>query len=314
MIYNDFNELIEKNIRGASKKNVAVICAEEAHTLEAVMSAGRDGIAHPILIGNRHKIEEELGEYKDYCEYTIIHAADTAKALDVTVDLVRKGETDAIMKGLIQTSDMMNMVVNKENGLRTGNLISHILVLKIPTYHKLLAITDVAMVTYPDLEQKKKLLLNAVVTLKSMGFTDIKAAVLAAVDFVNPKMPESVDAAELKKLYEAGEIPDCIVDGPMPYDLAIDKEFSSIKGYSSPVAGDADILLCPNITAGNILAKSLVFSAKSVAGAIIVGAKVPIILTSRSSSSEEKYHSVVFAASINKEDQEKSPANGKVAE
>ncbi len=311
MIYNDFNELIEKNIRGASKKNVAVICAEEAHTLEAVMSAGKDGIAHPILIGNREKIEGELAKIKDHCEYTIIHAADTARALEATVDLVKAGETDAIMKGLIQTSDMMNMVVNKESGLRTGNLMSHLLILKVPTYHKLLAITDVAMVTYPDLEQKKKLLLNATGTLKSMGFTDIKAAVLAAVDHVNPKMPESVEAAELKKLGEAGEIPDCIVEGPIPYDLAIDKESSLIKGYTSPVAGDPDILLCPNITAGNILAKSLVFSAKSVAGAIIVGAKVPIILTSRASSSEEKYHSIVLASSVNKTDQGKSPIDGK---
>jgi len=240
------------------------------------MSAGKDGIAHPILIGKRKKIEDELSDYKDYCDYTIIHAKDTAAALKITVDLVRKGETDAIMKELIQTADFMNMVVNKENNLRTGNLISHILILKIPTYHKLLAITDVAMGTYPDLEQKKQLLLNAVNTLKSMGFTDINAAVLAAVDHVNPKMPESVDAAELKKLYEAGEIPDCIVEGPMSYDLAVDKESCVIKGYKSPVAGDADILLCPNITAGNMLAKSLVFSAKSDAGTIIVGAKVPI--------------------------------------
>ena len=127
-------------------------------------------------------------------------------------------------------------------------------------------------------------------------------------------MPESVDAAELKKLNEAGEIPDCIVDGPMSYDLAIDRESSLIKGYSSPVAGDPDILLCPNITAGNMLAKGLVFSAKSVAGAIIVGAKVPIILTSRSVSSEEKYHSILLAVSVNKTNQEKYPVKGKAAE
>ena len=301
MIYNDFNKLIEMNILGATKKKVAVVCAEDKHTLEAVMSAGKDGIAYPILIGNRKKIENELSEFKDFCDYTIVHAEDTATALKITVDLVRKGETDAIMKGLIQTSDFMNMVVNKENDLRTGSLISHILILKIPTYHKLLAITDVAMVTYPSLEQKKQLLLNATAALKSMGFTDIKAAVLAAVNHVDPKMPESVDAAELKRLNQAGEIPDCIVDGPMTYDFAIGME-SSIKGHASPVAGNPDILLCPDITAGNILAKSLVFSAKSTAGTIIVGAKVPLILTSRSVSTEEKYLSILLAVSVNKTD------------
>lgn len=311
MIYENFNKLIETNIHGTSKKNIAVVCAEDAQTLEAVMSAGKDGITHPILIGNQQKVENELNEFKDYCEYTIIHAKNDTEALNIAADLVRKGETDAIMKGLVQTADFMNMVVNKENGLRTGNLMSHILILKIPTYHKLIALTDVALVISPDLEQKKQLLHNAVDTLKSMGFSNIKAAALASVDHVNPRMPESVDAAELKKYYEAGGIPDCIVEGPIPYDLAVDKESCAIKGYKSPVAGDADILLCPDITSGNMLAKGLVFSAKSDAGALFVGAKVPVILTSRSSTSEEKYLSVVLAMSVNKSEYGKSPRNGK---
>ncbi len=311
MVYTDFSKLIEANILNATKKNVAVVCAQDAHALKAVMSAGRDGIAHPILIGDTQQIKKNLGAYEDYCEYTIVHAKDMDAALDITVDLARKGEIDVMMKGHLQTADFMNMVIDKKNNLRTGKLISHILILKIPTYHKLLTITDVAMVPYPTLEQKKQLLLNASGALKSMGFTGIKAAVLSAVDRVNPKMPESVEAGELKKMGEAGDIPDCTVEGPMPYDLAVDKESALIKGYSSPVAGEADILLCPNITVGNTLAKSLVFSAKSVAGTIIVGAKVPIIVTSRSGPTEEKYNSILLAASINKTGPGTSPATGK---
>ena len=300
MIYKDFNQLIERNIQGASKKNIAVVSAEDSHTLEAVMTAGKNGIANPILIGDEKKIIKELGNYKDYCDYRIVHAADTKEVLARTLELVHKGEADALMKGLIQTADLMNMVVSRESGLRTGSLMSHMLLLKIPNYHKLVCVTDAALVTYPDAEQKKQILLNTVETLKNMGLTDIKVAVLAAVDHVNPKMPESVDAAELKRLNQEGHFPGCIVEGPISYDLAMDKESSVIKNYSSPVAGDADVLLCPNITSANMLVKSLVFSCRSVAGGIVVGAKIPVILTSRSASTEEKYYSIVLASSLNK--------------
>ena len=299
MVFTSFDQLIEENRKKQARKTVAVVCAEDAHTLHAVMTAGKDGVAKPLLIGDEAKIRELVKEYEGYCDYSIIPADDNSDALNTTLELVRSGQADAIMKGRIETAELMRMVVSQESGLRTGELMSHMLVVKIPNYHKLICMSDVALVTYPDVEQKKQIILNTVGVLKGIGFSDIKVAVLAAVDKVNPKMPESVDAAELKKMNQAGEIPDCIVEGPISYDLAIDPESARIKGYQSPVAGDADMLLCPNITAGNILVKSLVFSGNAIAGGIVIGAKVPVILTSRASSTDEKYRSVVLAASVN---------------
>lgn len=299
MVFTSFDQLIEENRKKQDQKTVAVVCAEDAHTLQAVMTAGKDGVAKPLLIGDETKIRELVKEYEGYCDYSIIPAGDNAEALKKTLEMVRSGQADAIMKGRIETAELMRMVVSQESGLRTGELMSHMLVVKIPNYHKLICMSDVALVTYPDVEQKKQIILNTVGVLKGIGFSDIKVAVLAAVDKVNPKMPESVDAAELKRMNQAGEIPDCIVEGPISYDLAIDPESSRIKGYQSPVAGDADMLLCPNITAGNILVKSLVFSGNAIAGGIVIGAKVPVILTSRASSTDEKYRSVVLAASVN---------------
>ncbi len=298
MVYKNFDELIDKNIKNAVKKNIAVVCADEDHTLNAIMMAGRDGIAKPLLIGDKDKIEELVKPYSDYCEYEIIPAADEAETLKKMVELVHAGKADAIMKGKIQTADLMRAIISEENNLRTGSLMSHMLVFEIPTYHKLICVSDAAMVTYPDLEKKKQILQNTVGALKGMGFDDIKVGVLAAVDSVNPKMPESVDAGELKKLNGTGEIPGCYIEGPISYDLAVNKESSEIKGYESPVAGDADMLLCHNIAVANSLVKCLTFSASAKAGGFIVGAKVPIILTSRASSTEEKYYSAVLASSL----------------
>ncbi len=298
MVFKNFDELIEQNIRNAVKKNIAVVSADDDHTLHAIMMAGRDGIAKPILIGDKNKIEEAVKPYAEYCEYEIVAAASEEETLKKTVELIHAGKADAIMKGRIQTADLMRAIVSEENGLRTGQLMSHMLVFEVPTYHKLLCVADAAMVTYPDVQKKKQIIANTVGALKSMGFDDVKVAVLAAVDNVNPKMPESVEADELKQLNGTGEIPGCYIEGPISYDLAINKESSEIKGYESPVAGEADMLLCHSITVANSLVKCLTFTAKAKAGGFIVGAKVPVILTSRASSTEEKYYSAVLASSL----------------
>jgi len=298
MRYGGFEQLIAKIQDNKVRKKLAVVAAEDIHTLEAVILASKDNIVDPVFIGHEDSISKHIKELGvPTHNSSIVHCPDHEEAAQKAVELVKAKEADFIMKGLIETAVLMRVVLNKENGLRTGAIMSHLAFLEIPTYHKLIVLTDTALNIYPDLEQKKQIIANAVSAMKKMGIRLPKTAVLAAVEEVNPKMPETVDAYELKKMNEAGEIKDCIVEGPISYDLAIDKEAAVIKGYDSPVAGDADLLVAPNITAGNLLGKSLVYSGNSKLASFVTGAKVPIVLTSRSSSTEDKYLSLVVAAS-----------------
>ena len=297
MVIKDFEQLIEKVQNFEGKKKVAVVAAQDEHTLEAVFHAAENDIVEPVLIGNKEKIKGIVAKLgKQISDDAIIDAADEVASAQKAVAMARNGEIDFIMKGKIQTADLLRAVVDKEKGLRTGKVMSHISIQEIPTYHKLLITTDGGMMMYPDLEQKKKIIENAVDVLHSLGYENPKVGVLAAVETVNPKMPESVDAGKLKEMNQNGEIAGCIVEGPISYDIAMNKESGIIKGFVSPVAGDPDILIVPNITAGNILGKCLVYSAGAKMAGFIVGAKVPIVLTSRGSSSEEKYLSLVISA------------------
>lgn len=297
MVIKNFDELIKKVQSFEGKKKVAVAAAHDEHALEAVFHAVENNIIEPVLIGDKGKIKAiaaKLG--KAVSDDSIIEAADDNEAAAKAVELARNGQVDFIMKGKLQTADLLRAVVDKEKGLRTGKVMSHVSIQEVPTYHKLIITTDGGMMMYPDLEQKKKIIENAVGVLHSLGYENPKVGVLAAVETVNPKMPESVDGGKLKEMNQNGEITGCIVEGPISYDLAMNKESAEIKGYSSPVAGDPDILIVPNITAGNILGKCLVYSAGAKMAGFIVGAKVPIVLTSRGSSSEEKYLSLVISA------------------
>lgn len=298
MEFRTFEDLIKKVQNLDSKKKVAVVAAQDEHTLEAVFRAKKDNIVEPILIGDKQKIKEVIERLQeDLSEEAIIDVNDDEAAAAKAVELINSEKADFIMKGKIQTADLLKAVVNKEKGLRTGNVMSHVVIHELPTYHKLLAVTDGGMMMYPNLEEKKQIIENAVNTFVAMGYDEPKVAVLAAVETVNPKMPEAVDADLLKKMNQNGEIKNCIVEGPISYDLTMSKESAEIKGFKSPVTGDADILIVPNITAGNILGKSLVYSAGAKMAGFIVGAKVPIVLTSRGSTAEEKYLSLVLSAS-----------------
>ena len=298
MEYKSFDDLIKKVQNLDSMKKVAVVSAQDEHTLEAVFKAKKDNIVEPILIGNKKKIIEILsGLHESVLEESIINVESDSEAAEKAVELINENKADFIMKGKIQTADLLRAVVNKENGLRTGKVMSHIVIHEIPTYHKLLAVTDGGMMMYPSLDEKKQILENAVSTFLALGYENPKVAVLAAVETVNPKMQESVDADMLKKLNIKGEIKNCIVEGPISYDLTMSKESASIKGFVSPVTGEADIIVVPNITVGNVLGKSLVYSAGAKMAGFIVGAKVPIVLTSRGSTSEEKYLSLALSAS-----------------
>lgn len=294
----NFEELIERIQNRNSLARVAVAAAHDEHTLEAVFKASKDKIVIPVLVGDKDKIKNILDELKiQFDENNIIHTESDTEAAEKSVELINEGKADFIMKGKLQTADLLKAVVNKEKGLRTGRVMSHVAILQVPSYRKLIAVTDGGMMMYPNTEEKMQIIENAVGVFLAMGYEKPKVALLASVETVNPKMPETVDADLLKKMNLSGEIKDCIVEGPISYDLTMNKESAEIKGFKSEVTGEADILIAPNITTGNILSKALIESAGGKMAGMIVGAKVPIVLTSRGATSEEKYLSLVLSAS-----------------
>ena len=296
MVLKNFEEMIERVKKSIHKRTVALVAAEDINSLKALLEIEKEGIARPVLVGNEQKIRDILKELGATCDYEIYDEPDSNKAACKAVELVRDGKADFLMKGKIQTADILRAVVNKEKGLGQGKLMSHFVIMEIPTYHKLLAITDGGMVMYPNLEQKKEIIINAVEALSNIGYKNPKVGVLAAVEKVNPKMPETVDAHELKEMNIKGEIKNCIIEGPISYDLSMNKESARIKGYESQVAGDVDLLVVPDIAAGNIMSKSLIYSANARMAGMVIGAKVPIVLTSRGASAEEKFLSLALAA------------------
>ena len=278
-------------------KIVAVAVAQDKEVLSAVKKAYDLGIATPILVGNKDKIQsiaKEIGF--ELADIQIIHEEDGAMACRVATELVSSGKAHVLMKGLIDTGVIMKQVLDADIGLRTGNVISHVAVFDVPTYHKIFFVTDAAMNIAPDLQQKKEIIENAVVLAKALDIETPKVAVLAAMEKVSPKMEATVHAKELADMNKRGEISGCLVDGPLALDNAISKESAILKGIDSEVAGDADILLAPFIEAGNVLYKALSFLANAKSAGLIVGTKAPIVLTSRADNEESKLNSIALAA------------------
>ena len=303
MVFHNFKELIAKVKGEPSRKVMAVACANDEHTLEAVVHARREGIVEPLLVGDRKVIKEILsGLGEEIPEENIydVPMEDLKGACEKAVKLVRDGKADFLMKGKVDTKIILKEVVNKEYGLGQGKLMSHFSIFQVPGYHKLIVPVDGGMVPYPDLQQKKEIIENTVDTLVSMGYDCPKVGVLACVEKVNPKMPESVDGAELQAMNERGEIKNCIVEGPIQYDCAMRKDIADFKGLESKIAGDPDVLVAPNIHAGNIMGKMYTISCGGKMAGFIVGAKCPIVMVSRGSSSEEKYLSIVVSAAASK--------------
>jgi len=297
MVFNNFEQLITKVKGYPSMKRMAVAVAADRHTLEAVFTAREQGIARPILVGDKVLILEILATlHETVPDEDIYDVMDIVAACELAVSLVREGKADFLMKGLVDTSVILKAVVNKDHGLGKGGVMSHFTMFEVPTYHKILVPVDGGMVTYPTLEQKKAIIENTVTTLLEMGYECPKVGVLACTEKVNPKMPETVEAKALQQMNQDGEIKGCIVEGPISYDCAIDKEIAQFKGLQSKIAGDVDILIAPNIHAGNIMGKMLACTCKAKMAGFIVGAKCPIVLTSRGSSAEEKYLSIVVSA------------------
>ncbi|MDR3231024.1 MAG: bifunctional enoyl-CoA hydratase/phosphate acetyltransferase [Synergistaceae bacterium] len=297
MVLHKFDELVAKVKGFTNPRRVIVASAADEHSLEAVFRAQKERIVEPVLVGGKTKILEILARLSATVpESDLYDVPDVDEAAQKAVALVREGRGDFLMKGKLETAQMLKPVVNKETGIGTGRVMSHFVIFESPRYHKLLVVTDGGMMTYPTLEQKKAIIENTVSTLRALGYDNPKIGVLAAVEKLNPKMPETVDADALYRMNLDGGIKGCVVAGPISLDLSLDPEAVAIKGYQSPVAGDADALIVPNIHTGNALGKSITVLGGGRMAGIVVGARVPIILTSRGSSSEEKYLSLVLAA------------------
>lgn len=295
-------EDLKDHLKTKRKKTVAVPCANDTHTLEANLMAHRDGLIDYIFIGDRDKILENtqsLGYSVD--EDRIIECHGEEENGKMAVKLIREGKADLIQKGLMQTSAFLRPVVNKETGIGKGGIMSNVVVLDLPKYHKLLGVTDCGMMMYPDLTGKKEILANAIDMFHQLGISEPKVSALCAIEELNPKMPETLDARDLKAMAEEGEFGSCILEGPISMDIAVSKDAAEIKGYESSVAGDSDILLVPSIYAGNILVKALVQFADARMAGTVLGAKCPIAINSRSASAEEKYYSLILCSLLAQE-------------
>ena len=298
MVISSFSAL-KSRLQHLSPREAVVAAAHDEHTLQAVFAARRDGLIRPILVGRRNEIRSiarSLGE--ELSPEQIVDAQDDLECAARSVALIREGKGDILIKGMLQTGTLLKAVVHRKTGIRASQVMSHVAILDVPRYHKLLFITDGGMVVAPNLEQKGHILKNAVDFCRFLGYERPKAAALCAVETVNPAMPETGDALSLKEAGERGEFGPCIVEGPISLDLATDREAALVKGYHSPVAGDADILLVPAIAVGNVLGKALYGLAGGQMAGVVLGAAVPITINSRGATPEEKYYSILLCAAM----------------
>ena len=291
-------EELQKVVRDKKdKKKLVLAVSQDTQSLGAVYDAYNAGVIEPILIGSKPETERLISEAGyDFTGITIIHESSPEKAVEKAVKMVSNGEAEILMKGKVGSPALLKAVLNKKWGLRTGRLLSHFALFEINTYHKLIALTDVAMNIAPNLSDKIQIVNNSVEFLNKMGIAKPKIAVLGAIEMVNENMQATMDAALLSKMNQRDQIRNCLIDGPLAFDNAVSFESARSKGIKSEVAGDTDLLLMPDIEVGNVLYKSLVFFANAKVASIILGAKAPIVLTSRSDSEESKFNSILLAA------------------
>ena len=285
------------------KQNQAILsvaAAEDKEVLQAVKDSVDIGIIKPILVGDSEKIKSISKEIKfDLSGIKIINSNSIEESAKIAIELVSSKKADFVMKGILDTSILLKSVLNKDYGLRTDNLLSHVMIYQMENYHKLLLLTDGGMNISPNYEDKEKILKNAIEAANALGIENIKVACIAAKEKVNPKMQATVDGELLQKASMEGKFgKNVIVEGPLSLDIALSKEASKIKGFKSKVSGDTDILLMPTIEAGNGIGKSFTYMANAKSAGVIMGAKSPIVLVSRADSSESKLYSIAYGALI----------------
>ena len=293
-----FEEVIAK-VKSQDRKTIAVAVAQDEPVLEAVKAAKEQGIADAILVGDKDEIVKIATKINmNVNDFEIVDEKNVSKAAIETVKLVSSGRADMMMKGLVDTATFLRAVLNKEVGLRTGKQMSHIAIFEVPGYDRLLYVTDAAFNMYPELKEKIDIIKNAVNVAHALDNDTPKVAPVCAVEVVNPSMPATLDAANLSKMNERGQIKGCIIDGPLALDNALSKEAAAHKKIVSPVAGAADILLMANIEAGNALYKCLTYTTDAKNGGLLMGAAAPVIVTSRADSPETKLNSIALASLV----------------
>ncbi|HWR74212.1 MAG TPA: bifunctional enoyl-CoA hydratase/phosphate acetyltransferase [Bacteroidales bacterium] len=300
MVLKHLSELKELLVDKPTRRMV-LAAAQDHNSLSSALQAAKDGFIEPILVGDKEAVLNLASQYNlDLTGVRMIHEPDTEMAVEIAVKMVRSNQADILMKGQVGTSSLLKAVLNKEWGLRSGALLSHFALFEVEAYHKLIAVTDVAMNIAPNLADKISIVNNSVECLNKLGIDMPKVAVLGAVEMVSENMQATLDAALLSKMNQRDQIKHCLIDGPLAFDNAISFESAKHKGIRSDVAGDTDLLLMPDIEVGNVLYKSLVFFAHAGVAAVILGATAPIVLTSRSDTDQAKYYSILLAAAISK--------------
>lgn len=294
----NFEQLLQKAKQQQSMK-LAVAAAQDEEVLMAVDEAFKLGIAQPILTGDKSKMQDIARRLKiDISKFEIIDTPDLTESARQAVSLVSSGKAQFVMKGILGTADLLKAVLDKEIGLRGKNLLSHVMVYKVPAYHKPIYLTDGGMNIAPSLEDKKQIIENAIEVCKAMGVEQPKVAALTAVEKVNDKMQATVDAAKLKEMSQVGEFGTAMVDGPLSFDLAFSKEAAKHKGVESPVSGEADILLVPTIEVGNGIGKCMTYFANGESAGVVMGAKAPIVLVSRADTHQTKLYSIALGSVV----------------
>jgi len=295
MAVESFADLIEKAVK-IGPKSIAIAAAEDEEILLAAQEAEQRGLADCVLIGDRGGIRALAKEHEiDVSRMMIVHEPDVRIAAQKAMELVRMGHADIAMKGLVKTGRFLRAALDKEYGLRTGRLLSHVGIFEIPDFGRLLFVTDAGVVVAPTMEQKIEIVQNAIFVAHELGIEEPKVAVLAATEMVNPRIPTTLDAANLSKMADRGQIRGGLVDGPLALDNAISPESAAIKGIKSQVAGYADILVAPDVEAGNMLAKAITCFAKAKMAGIVVGARAPLVVASRSDPRETKLVSMALS-------------------
>ncbi len=289
-----FAELMQE-AKKIGPKSVAIAAAHEAEVLLAASDAEQQGIAECILIGDRPSIVQIAGEHGvDISRMMILHEPDPRLAARKAMELVGLGHAQLAMKGKVETGDFLRAALDKEVGLRMGRLLTHVAIFEIPGFDRLIFVSDAGVVVAPTIEQKVEIVRNAIEVAQALGIAQPKVAILAATEMVNPKIPNTLDAANLSKMAERSQIKGGIVDGPLALDNAISAESAAIKEIKSPVAGHADILILPDIEAGNVLAKAITYFARGRMAGVVVGARCPLIVASRSDPHDTKLVSMAL--------------------